>query len=137
MKKLLIIAMFVLLGTAVKAQVVIIANKSVSAGSINKSKLADIYTLSIKNWDNGDKIVVFDLKNDGDVKDKFYGYLGKSNSDFKKIWMKAQLTGEGFAPEALGSDGEVLKRVSSTQGAIGYVSKGAANSSVKVLAEIN
>lgn len=136
-KYLLTVLTLLLVFSTVNAQVTIIANNSVSVSSINKSELLDIYSLSIKNWDNDDKIIVLDLKSDNDVKAKFYNHLGKSNSALKKVWMRAQLTGEGFAPDAMNSEEEILKKVAATPGAIGYVRKSIVNSSVKVLAEIN
>jgi ABC-type phosphate transport system substrate-binding protein len=54
----------------------------------------------------------------------------------KKVWMKLQLTGEGQAPEGLGSDDEVVSKVASTPGAIGYVDAAKVNDNVKVLLEI-
>ena len=135
-KCLFIIAVMILSGTALNAQVAVIVNKSVNASSISKSNLLDIYSLTTKNWDNGNKIIVFDQKSDNEVKEKFYSFIGKSNSDLKKVWMRAQLTGEGFAPEALNSDQEVLNKVASTPNAIGYINKNSVSSSVKVLIEI-
>lgn len=55
----------------------------------------------------------------------------------KKLWMKQQLTGEGIAPEALGSEDEVLNKVASTPGAIGFIDAKKVNDKVKVLLTIN
>jgi ABC-type phosphate transport system substrate-binding protein len=136
LKYILLIAAIVMFGTALNAQVAIIANKSVSANTLNKSKLYDIYSLNIKNWDNGEKIVLFELKNDNGTKGKFYSFIGKSNSDMKVVWMRAQLTGAGFAPTALTSEEDMLNKVANTPGAIGYVSSKIVTEDVKVLAKI-
>jgi ABC-type phosphate transport system substrate-binding protein len=136
LKYILLITILILFETSIKAQVVIIANKSVSANSLSKSKVADIYSLNIKNWDNGEKIILFDLKGNSGTKEKFYSFIGKSNSDMKSLWMRAQLTGAGFAPATLISEEEVLNKVASTPGAIGYVSPKVVTGSVKVLAKI-
>jgi len=117
------------------AQVAVVVNKSVGVSSLSASELQDIYTLSTKDWKSGGKIVPFDIKVDA-VKDKFYGYLGKSSPDLKKIWMRVQLSGEGKAPEPLGSDDEVVERVASTPGAIGFVSADKVKGNVKVVATI-
>ncbi len=118
------------------AQVAVIANKSVTETEITKAKLIEVFTLSTNKWKNGDKIVVFDLKTEGKVRSDFYSYLGKSPDDLKKIWMRAQLTGEGTAPKSLGSEYEVLEKVASTNGAIGFVALDKVNSSVKILLTI-
>jgi ABC-type phosphate transport system substrate-binding protein len=54
----------------------------------------------------------------------------------KKLWMKVQLTGEGQPPTGVGSEDEVLSKVASTPGAIGFVSSDKVNGSVKVLLTI-
>lgn len=118
------------------AQVAVVANKSVSDGSVNASKLSDIYILKAKTWSNGQGIVLFTLKDDNTA-NKCFGSFGKSSAELKKLWMKLQLTGEGQAPEAVGSDDEILNKVASTPGAIGFVNAGKVNDKVKVLLTIN
>lgn len=133
---LLVLAMLLFCAIGAQAQVAVIVNKSVPAASLNGAKLSDLYSLSTKTWDNGTKVVVFDQKTDNDVKSKFYSFVGKSAADMKKVWMRVQLSGEGKAPEALSSDDEVIKKVASTPGAIGYVSADKVTGDVKVVATI-
>ena len=54
----------------------------------------------------------------------------------KSIWLKKMLSGEGDPPEALKSESEVLQKVSSTPGAIGFVSEANISDDVKVLTVI-
>lgn len=115
------------------AQVAVIANKSVPADSITKTELLDFYTGDIKKWLNAKPVVVLDLKPKGEVRDTFYEFLGKSSSRMKSIWLKKMLSGEGDPPEALQSEEEMLKKVASTPGAIGFVSKSKASKEVKTL----
>ncbi|MGE5498048.1 MAG: hypothetical protein ACM3Q2_08265 [Syntrophothermus sp.] len=133
MKKL---SLIILLFSAVSlfGQVSVIANKSVSDASLSASKVGSIFTLETTKWSNGSKIIVFD--NSSDVNASFYQGIGKSTMAVKKEWLKKQLTGEAVAPENLGGDAEVIRKVSSTQGAIGFVSSSSVNGSVKVLCQI-
>ncbi len=119
------------------SQVVVIANKSVPENSISINKLTDIYLLRAKTWSNGNAIVPFTIKSDNAEVDKFFSKLGKSYEDMKKLWLKMQLTGEGQPPAALDSDDDVVNKVASTPGAIGFVSAGKVNGNVKVLLKIN
>ncbi len=136
-KKLLLpLLLFLLCSAGSYAQIAVIVNKSVPVSSVSASKLLDIYSLSTKDWGGGVKIVVFDRKSDDDVKSKFYGYVGKPAADIKKVWMRVQLAGEGKAPEALSSDEDIVKKVASTAGAIGYVSADKVTGDVKVIATI-
>lgn len=118
------------------SQVVVIVNKSVPDNSLTANQLLDIYSLSKKKWSDGNNIVVFDLKSHEATAEKFYGFIGKSHSDIKKLWMKLQLTGEGSAPAALSSDDEVLSKVASTPGSIGFVGSSKTNNNVKELVTI-
>jgi len=129
-----LIAAFIVFGAvAVQAQVAVIANKSVSEGSISSGKLGDIYSLRLKTWGNGKAIVAVTLKSDDETTQKFFGAFGKSLMEMKKLWMKLQLTGEGQPPAGVGSEDEVVSKVASTPGAIGFVNADKVNGSVKVL----
>ena len=135
MKKI-IISIFVLFGlyTSLTAQVSVIANKSVGETAVNAAKAANIYSLVVTKWDDGSKIVVFNQT--GDAADAFYSAIGKTEIALKKEWMKKQLTGAGKAPESLGSDAEVVSKVASTPGAIGFVKSSSVTGDVKIIAEL-
>jgi len=115
------------------AQVAVIANKEVPADTIDKIQVLDFYTRDIKKWDSKTPVVVFDLKPDNDVKDTFYKFLGKSTSRMKSIWLKKLLSGEGDPPEELKSQDEMVQKVATTPGAIGFVEHSRVNKDVKTL----
>ncbi|HTY37792.1 MAG TPA: hypothetical protein VMH23_11815 [Bacteroidota bacterium] len=138
MKKLLGLAFAVMLAVPqLNAQVAVIAHKGVSVSAISASAAADIFSLSTKEWKDGSPVVVFDQKTEGATRTKFYEFIGKSPIELKKIWMRIQLSGEGKAPTIVGSDDEVVQKVASTPGAIGYVAASKASGDVKILATIN
>ncbi|MCZ6777138.1 MAG: hypothetical protein O7D34_11895 [Ignavibacteria bacterium] len=124
------------LTTGVAAQVAAIAHKSVPIESITSSKLFEYYSGETRLWDNGQPVVVFDLEPKNAVKDAFYEFMGKSTSRMKSIWMVNMLLGEGDPPESLKSEEEMLTKVASTSGAIGFVSQSTVTEDVKVLAVI-
>ncbi|KAA3618465.1 MAG: hypothetical protein D8M58_13455 [Calditrichaeota bacterium] len=137
MKKYILSFVIILMfSMAANAQVSIIVNKSVSESSLDAGKLKSIYTLKTTKWADGSKIVVFNLKTKGESQNKFYGHIGSKANDLKKTWMKAQLTGEGKAPKSLGSEDEVVQKVASTPGAIGFVSTSKVSDDVKTIATI-
>jgi ABC-type phosphate transport system substrate-binding protein len=109
----LLMASFSWAGTAV------IAHPGVGVSSINAQQLKDYWARDAKAWGNGTKVQLFD--NTGSAKDAFYKFLGKGQSDYKKIWMKLQLAGEGRGATAAGSDEDVIAKVASTPGALGFV----------------
>jgi len=138
MNRILLITLFVILAVgAAQAQVAVIAHKGVTISSSNAAAVTDIYSLSTKEWKDGTTIVVFDIKAEGPTRTKFYNYIGKSPSELKKTWMRVQLSGEGKAPTGVGSDEEMIQKVASTPGAIGYVTASKVSGDVKVLATAN
>lgn len=136
MKTLLIyFAVSVCCAFAANAQVAIIVNKSVGVGTLSIAQISAIYSLDAKTWPTGEKVVVYTSWNTT-ARDKFYDSIQKSDLELKKIWMRVMLSGNGKAPEVLGSDDDVLAKVASTPGAIGYVNAENAKSIVKVVSMI-
>lgn len=136
-KTIIAMAMCLLSAKIASAQVAVIAHKDVPVDTIKRSDLLNLYTLDIKSWNNGTSVIVFDLKEKSDEKEMFYEYLGKTTSRMKLIWMKKLLSGEGNKPEALANDDEMLKKVASTPGAIGFVPQNKLKQDVKMLLVIN
>ncbi len=138
MKRLIyILFIFLLVSGTASGQVSVIANKDVPETTVSQSGLKNIFTLEKTTWSNGSSITVFDLKPAGETKTKFYGSIGTTGKKIKKKWMKKMLQGEGQAPAALSSEEEVLQKVASTPGAIGFVSSAKVNDTVKTLYKIN
>ena len=75
----LIIVFLVFSVTSVYAQVFVIANKNVSANSIDKSTLKNLFELNSSSLD-GTKVKLFDKSSDDDAKLKFYSCLGTSSA---------------------------------------------------------
>jgi len=114
-------------------QVAIISHKTVPADSITKSALLDLYTGDIQFWSNGEPVLVVDLKKRGDTKTIFYDFIGKKSSRMKSIWLKKKLSGEWNPPESVETKDDVFIKVSSTPGAIGFISLAKVTSEVKTL----
>lgn len=138
MKSLLSIVAILLFWVApqtASAQIAVIANPSVSEASVDAGQAANIYKLNTTSWSGGESIALFDLKS-GDSKDAFYAAIGEKPGQLKKVWMRAKLSGEGQPPTPVGSDQEMIQKVSSTPGAIGYVDAANVTDGVKVLATL-
>jgi len=119
------------------AQVAVIVNKSTPVSKITAGSLEQIYNLNNTKWSDGTKIIVYYNKEQS-ICQKLCDFIGVDIISLRKRWMKLQLSGEGKAPEAVESDVEMIKKVTSTVGAIGYVKASAAinGNDVKVIATI-
>ncbi len=117
-------------------QVAVIAHKSVPVDSISKSELLDLYTGETSIWPDGEPVVIFDLKEKGKTRKSFYEFLGMASSRIKLIWLKRMLLGEADPPESLKSEQELLRKISTTRGAIGFLDRSKPDSTVKILMTI-
>ena len=134
MEKWLLTIICLLVWTAtLPAQVAVIAHKSVPIDQIDKARLLDLYLGEIKKWEDGQPVVLFDLKQKDEARKAFYKFLGKSSSRMKSIWIKNLLSGEGDPPESIKSQDDLLRRIASTAGAIGFIKKENVSDDVKVL----
>jgi len=115
-------------------QIAIIVHKSVPIDSASPEQIADIYRLKVRKWENGNQIVLYNLKRKEDLKSQFYKFIKENPLNLKKLWMRLQLTGEAMPPDGLDTEEEVIEKVASTPGAIGFVSKEKVNDDVKVIA---
>ena len=129
----LILAFYCISSAATGEDVAVVAHKDVPESNLSSSRLLDFYTGDIKSWENGERVVVFDLKKKGQTRDSFYSWLGKSPTRMKSIWMKKLLSGEGDPPEALDTEEEIVERVAATPGAVGFVRVSLASDRVTTL----
>jgi len=134
-RSMILVFVLIALVSAERAQVVVIANPSVPVSTIDTETLVEIYMLAQTKWPNDVPIRVFALKKGSLSMEQFYAHLGVSVLALNKQWLRLQLTGEGRAPLVLGDD-EIVARVATTPGAIGFVDHSRVTGEVKVLREV-
>ena len=136
MKAIAMLFATMLCALSAHAQIAVIANQSVAGNAASISKLKDLYTLATSEQ-GGKKVKLLDYQTDTPEKTAFYEAIDVAPAAARKLWLKAKLTGSGAPPESVSSEDEMLARVESTPGAIGYVSTAKVKGNVKVLAKIN
>ena len=114
-------------------QVAVIAHKEVPLDTLSKAQLLDFYSCEIKFWSKELPVVVLDLKPQTEAKTSFYKFLGMTASRMKSLWLKKMLMGEGEPPGAVKTEEEMLNKVATTPGALGFVSLKQSNKQVKTL----
>ena len=132
-RRYILIVMCITIISVVSAwsQIALIANKSVSISSIDKETLKNIYSLDSKNLGTL-KVVLFDIRDEGETRSGFYNYIGTTPEAIRKVWLRAKLTGTGDPP-LLVSEDEICNKVANTPGSIGYVSASKAKNNVNVI----
>jgi ABC-type phosphate transport system substrate-binding protein len=136
MKKLVFsIALGLLLGMtpAGAADVQVIANSSVATTELSTAEVKDVFLGAKTSVAGGDVEPV--LAKGGAAHDAFLKlYVGKSDQGLRNHFKSLVFTGKGAMPKTFATDAEVVKYVSTTKGAIGYVSGGAETAGVKKIA---
>ncbi len=120
-------------GAASAGGVVVVANKSVSASSLSIEEVKNIFLAKKTQWRDGSKIVFVALKSGGVQDDFLKSYLQKTSSQYNRYFRTLVFTGKGKAPRTFSTEAEVISYVSSTAGAIGYVSSETNTRSAKVI----
>ncbi len=113
--------------------VVVIGNPSVTTSTLSKQEIIQIFLGKKKRWDGGGK-VVFAIQEDSQIHKLFLKeYIRKTPSQYANYWKTQIFSGEGKPPKSLGDDAKMIKFVTETPGAVGYVSPGADLNKVKTI----
>jgi ABC-type phosphate transport system substrate-binding protein len=112
----------------------VVANLEVSAESLSRAQLSDIFLKRATVFPGGGPATPVDLAEDSRTFEAFSEAIhGKPGSLVRAFWRKVAASGRDSPPAVRRSDEEVLAFVRTTRGAIGYVSAGAATPGVKVI----
>ena len=113
--------------------VVIIANKNVPDSSLSIEEVKRIFLAKKRLWRNGSKIEFVTLKGCAAHDVFLKSYLEKTPSQYYSYFKNLVFTGKGKALRTFSTEAELVKYVSGTDGAIGYVSSGTNTRSAKVI----
>lgn len=124
------------LGFAGAAQAVdVIVNPGVSVSAVSASTARAIFAMKLSQWPDGKPVRVFVLGDDT----LGHQSLCKQVLDLypyqiREAWNRLIYTGIGQAPATVSTEEEMLRKVASTPGAIGYVMKAEKNETIRALA---
>lgn len=102
----------------------VIVSPSLTSVSLDRSLLRAVFTMRVRQWPDGSPVRVFVLPDNNPLSDRFYRErLGMYSYVLRRAWDRMVFTGTGLAPTVVESEREMIERVRSTPGAIGYVHK--------------
>ena len=102
-------------------QIAVIVAKTHTTQTLSRADLARIYQRRQRFWNNGAKIVPFNLAAEHPIRRQFSVYIfNRSPEDMQDYWDTQYFHGVS-PPYALASEEAVIQFVASTPGAIGYV----------------
>jgi ABC-type phosphate transport system substrate-binding protein len=113
---------------------VIVTYPGVSEETLSANSLRSIFSMHLKTWPDGTKIRVFVLPDD----DQLHQIFSKEKLNvfpyqLRSTWDRLVFSGIGQAPIKVNSSEEMLAKVASTPGAIGYLWRADINENVSVL----
>jgi ABC-type phosphate transport system substrate-binding protein len=130
--KILLVLGLLAPGLAAAADFVVIVNPANKTGSLSKGDLQRFFLRNATSWSSGDPCKPVDLPKASPVRVAFSkDVLGRNMAALDQFWTHSVFSGRAVPPSERKSEREVLEFVRENQGAIGYVSAGAALEGVK------
>lgn len=100
----------------------LIANQGVSVQSLSQNEARLFFSMRLQRWPDDRPIKVFVLPDDHPLHASFSkNLLGLFPYQLRGVWDRQLFSGTGQAPTTVADEDEMIRRVASTPGAIGYV----------------
>ncbi|HRF13876.1 MAG TPA: substrate-binding domain-containing protein [Candidatus Accumulibacter phosphatis] len=113
---------------------VAIAYPATSEETIPRASLRAIFGMRLQNWPTDTPVKVFVLRDEAPEHATFSKtVLQVFPQQLRMAWDRQVFSGQGQYPEQVASTQEMISRVASTPGAIGYVKASEVNTNVRVL----
>lgn len=131
MRYLLVVLLLAMSTTAGSQDVAVdvVVSPSLIKTKLDRDLLRAVFTMRVREWPDGSPVRVFVLPDDNPLSDRFYRErLGMYSYVLRRAWDRMVFTGTGFAPTVVRSEQEMLERVRSTPGAIGFMRRREASS---------
>jgi len=112
----------------------VITNPENHQQNLTFQSLRAIFSMRWKTWENGTPIQVFVLKDNHELHANFTKqFIGVFPHQLRKAWDRLVFSGTGQAPVEVNSLEEMLVKINSTPGAIGYITTDKVDESVKTI----
>lgn len=113
----------------------IIVNSSIPENIISRSLARSIFGMRFLKWRDGTPIKVYVLEDNQIMHSAFCKeVLDIYPYQLRQSWDRLVYSGTGQAPTLVASEDEMLERVASTRGAIGYLKRSQLNDRIHLLA---
>ncbi|GAB4255752.1 MAG: hypothetical protein Kow0065_04000 [Methylomicrobium sp.] len=111
-----------------------VVNKKSTQTVISRNGLSAIFKMRLRQWNDGSPISVFVMKDNDSIHKLFCKQvLNVFPHQMRRSWNKLVFSGTGQAPITVNSQEEMIQKLESTPGAIGYLSSDAITENIRVL----
>ncbi|ARU55755.1 MAG: hypothetical protein MI864_21670 [Pseudomonadales bacterium] len=119
---------------SVNATESVIANSSNAIQFLNLNQVRAIFSLRVRQWDDGTPITVFVLEDRHPAHQTFIrSVLHMLPHQLRRHWDRYIYSGIGQGPITVRDETAMLLRVSNTPGAIGYLPEGISHDQVQIV----
>jgi hypothetical protein len=102
---------------------ILIANNAVGEeAAMSGMEIQRIFLGKKKRWADGQIIKPATLKKGVVHEDFVKKYIHRTPTQFSTFWKRVIVTGTGIPPKSFSTEAEIVEYVSSTKGAVGYIS---------------
>lgn len=114
------LSLAVSVGAAAEATLIAHPDVGVESMSVNEARL--YITMRLRTWPDETPVTVFVLPDDSPVHDRFTrDALRLFPYQLRRVWDKQLFAGTGQVPVTVSTESEMLQRVATTPGALGYI----------------
>lgn len=112
----------------------LIANMGLAKGNLSRNEARLFFTMRLQYWSDNQPVKVFVLPDDHALHGAFSkAILGLFPYQLRRVWDRQLFSGTGQVPVTVGNEDEMLRRVASTPGAIGYAERVPPDARVQVI----
>lgn len=112
----------------------LIANRGLAGNDLSRTEAQLLFTMRLRHWPDKQPVKVFVLPDDNPVHGAFTtAVLGLFPYQVRRVWDRQLFSGTGQAPVTVADEEEMLRRVASTPGAIGYLDRAPDDARVQVV----
>jgi hypothetical protein len=116
------LAALALAAAALGAEPRLIAHRDVSISQLTRNEARLLLSMRVSTWPDHTPLRVFVLPDDNALhRDFALNVLGVYPYQLRRAWDRQLFSGTGQAPETVRDEAEMLRRVTRTPGAVGYV----------------
>ncbi|MEH6649542.1 MAG: substrate-binding domain-containing protein [Motiliproteus sp.] len=102
----------------------VFVNSSVPERALSINNVRSIFSMRTRSWSDGSAITVFILKDKQGTHNQFVRQsLRMAPHQLQRSWDRYRYTGTGQTPIELANEQQMIQRIATTPGAIGYTSQ--------------
>lgn len=133
-RRMALLAVLLSVTSVAQAGVVVVMSSKSDVSSLSKAQVAQIFMAKTDALPNGRVAKPIDQAEGAAVRNEFYDKVAdKSAAQMKAYWSQLTFTGKAQPPRKVSGDAAVKAALGENPAAIGYISDGAVDGSVKVV----